>query len=241
MGDVIPFFYYDILARIIPGVMVLAVLRCGGLRMPEVWGSLLTVRWGTVMAPLAIAGAAYVIGVLLEAIWYIPGFRQLDEWVSNQAFDDAFREYKWLNPAPRPDSKVGEGLKRFPDAAWERLTLEGAEKPLVFAHAHRFQAEMKLCRHALLPVAGFVVLVLFNQSDCSIQSTHIRCWYLVLGPTTALLFAWGAYARERRRWWQVLICADHFQWPRLPNFPPAQFSPPRETDRKTEEKGDREL
>ncbi len=227
MGDVIPFFYYDILARIIPGVMVLAVLRYGGLRMPEAWGSLFTVGWGTVIAPLVIAGTAYVIGVLLEVTWYIPGFRCVAELVSNRAFQSAHDNYMWLNPGSRPDSRGGQRLKPFRDAAWDWLILEGTEKPLVFAHAHRFQAEMKLCRHALLPVVFFLVLVLSNRYGCWTQCTLLRGWYLGLGLVTALLFAWGTYAREKRRWLQVLISVDHFRWRWPPPLPPAQSSVPQ--------------
>jgi hypothetical protein len=235
MADVIPFFYYDILARIIPGVMVLAVLRYGGLRIPEAWTSLLTGGWGTVIAPLVLAGAAHAIGVLFEATSNLPGLHGLFERVSNRAFKDAFDAYKWLNPASCPDFEQGGELKSFRNAAWNWLTLEGAEKPLAFAHAHRFQAEMKLCRHALLPAAGFVVLVLLNHHDCSVQFTHCKCWYFGLGLVVTLLLAWGTYARERHRWLQVLISVDHLQWPwppRLSPDRPAQLSATQESERK---------
>lgn len=224
MGGVIPFFYYDILARIMPGIMVLAVLRYGGLRMPEAWGNLLTGGWGAVIAPLVVAGAAYVIGVLLEAGWYMPGFSWVAERMSNRAFQSAYNNYTWLNPSSHPDLKGREGLKPFRHAAWDWLILKGAEKPLIFAHAHRFQAEMKLCRHSLLPVVFFLFLVLCNRCGCSTQCTLVRSWYLGLGLATALLFAWGAYAREKRRWLQVLISVDHFQWRWPPPLPPAQSS-----------------
>lgn len=234
MGDVIPFFYHDILARIIPGAMVLAVLRYGGLRIPEAWTRLLTGGWGTVIAPLVLAGTTYVIGVLFEATSNLPALARLLERVSNRAFKDAFEGYEWLNPASCPDLKQGGELKRFRHAAWDWLTLKGEEKPLAFAHAHRFQAEMKLCRHALLPAAGFVVLVLFNRDDCSVQLTHCKCWYFGLGLVVTLLLAWGTYARERRQWLQVLISVDHFQWPWPPRPSPdrpAQLSATQQSER----------
>lgn len=73
MDKLIPFFRYDILARIVPGALTLAVLAFAGVELPPVWADLFRgntsgspIPGSAVLVPLVCAGVCYVIGVLYE-------------------------------------------------------------------------------------------------------------------------------------------------------------------------------
>src|SRR5690349_1222824 len=135
----IPFFYYDIVARIIPGGILLAIVL---LRQPELRTFFSGEEsWKTAAVPLAMAGASYMIGVLFEVFF--------SDWlfwrrVSDVSFRKAVASHNWSSRMRKPKPKVKEAARRYRREAWSYLVLAGKrDDAQAFAHAHRFWAEAK--------------------------------------------------------------------------------------------------
>src|SRR5258708_1818174 len=86
----IPFFYYDIVARIFPGAVVIVLVT---FTVPEierfVSGS---ESWKTATVPLAFIGLSYMIGVLFEVLftdWLVW------QWVGDRTFGAAASKHAW--------------------------------------------------------------------------------------------------------------------------------------------------
>ena len=210
MGN-LPFFYYDIIARIIPGGLVIAALGFAGVKLPLEWAWVFggPEAWKTVVAALLCAGAAYVLGVLMEVLFSRP-----QDWLSSRAFRRAFRSYVWRRDWFAPTLSNPADYLHYRRHVWNWIILKGAQDPLAFAHAHRFQAEARLCSYSTLPALVFAVAAACHGRTCSF------CWrpcsgFFWAGIILALALIPSAYAREYRGWVQVLVSADHFGflWP----------------------------
>ncbi len=82
MDKTIPFFYYDIMSRIIPGAATLAVLSVIRSLPPISWLLSFTNRfaapglqttgqgWQTIAMPIVLLGVCYLIGTLFEIFDY---------------------------------------------------------------------------------------------------------------------------------------------------------------------------
>ncbi len=89
MGRGFPFFHYDILARIMPGALTLAVMICAGVVLPDRLLDMLKSEkgWNPVLTPIVFAGASYGIGVLYEVF-----FSLISEPLVRLAFAGACRQ-----------------------------------------------------------------------------------------------------------------------------------------------------
>jgi len=180
--NAIPFFYYDIVARIFPGGIALALLVLAWpeiLARPEILGLISgTEGWKTAVVPITLAAAAYMAGVLFEAItpdgsvWRLIGFI---------TFRCAAREYPWQ----------GQISREFREKAWFDLQRDEAH----FAHALRMWAEAKMCLHSSLAVFGASAIFAFQKREW--------CW-VVSALVVGVLLLWGVYSRDKRRWIQIL-------------------------------------
>ncbi|MBN2563302.1 MAG: hypothetical protein JXQ75_20470 [Phycisphaerae bacterium] len=219
MGNVIPFFYYDILARIVPGALTLGVLAFAGVEVPDAWAGLFVSggSWSAVVTPLVCAGACYVVGVLYEAFFAVPGVHWLYNWMITFAYRRAKRD-RHGRESQGVGSRITEWRydmcpsKGYGQSKKDRIDLEHrfsrwgiGENARVFAHAHRFQAEAKMCLHSFLPALFFVYCA---REDVNSVGCWQQQWLFWIGVVVAILFAWGAYARERRRWLQALAWED---------------------------------
>jgi hypothetical protein len=218
----LPFFYYDIIARIIPGALMIAALRFAGARLPAEWTWMFQggQAWENVVAGLICAGAAYVLGVIMEVIFATPL-----EWLTNTTFKRAFDSYVWRRDWFKPRLSSSNDCRNYRRHSWNWATLRGAHEPLAFAHAHRFQAETRLCAYSMLPALVFTIASVSGGRFCNFCS--LPCIALPLGGIFFMgIMGWGAYSREKRRWIQVLVSADHFgfRWPaKPPNRRPQLF------------------
>jgi len=208
MRDTIPYFYYDILARIIPGGLWLAVLSFSGFSLA---GSQVksyftgSEGWKAVVVPFAYVTAAYGLGLLTEILSFSPGVDAITEGLTRVALRRAWRIYDWQNYDASELPPAAENRVRF--WAWNRLVF--GDNPSAFSHAHRFQAEAKLCYHSLPPL--LFVLAIIMRRACG-QGWAGQVQWLVLALLLLLVCVWGAYIRERRRWLQVLASVDHCRW-----------------------------
>ncbi len=201
----IPFFYYDVFARIIPGTLTLAVLQHVGVDLPTPWRNLLSGASGAettsslLVAAVSWLAAAYAIGVLFEAVSYLPPLQGLTDWVVDRAFKSAAgRRGAWRRPlagSPRTQTELRDVRRHLNN--WV-MTSPAAGCRNAFFHVHRFQAESRMCQYALIPLLVFAI------------GTAIKgLWaHAALGAVGALLVGFGYRQRERRRWVQALVTLD---------------------------------
>ncbi len=197
----IPYFEYDVFARVAPGALTIVVARYIGMAVPKYWEPLLppvagaldagVVFWGGLM----LLAASYFIGLLYEGLL---SFR----WrhVSPAALRCAAKERTtWLRPA-----KVdGERLQCQNESSFKLLLQwlvcskdEGVRNG--FVHMHRFQAEARLCTYSVYPLCVLAVTALFKHD-----------YWLGCGAVfTGLILVGCAWSREKRRWVQALAILD---------------------------------
>lgn len=215
MSGLFPWFFYDVLARIIPGAFTMAVIL--KLVPDEVawrWKNIFIFvgdeNWKTVVSPLVLGGLSYMIGLVYEVANSWPPLRRVREFLDNKAFGAAW--HKFSKSCKRCTERTLENLKllkserRSRNQLWERLVCESARKSemvSVFWHCHRFQAEYKMFYHLMYPT-------LFLLAGLSFYRGHFWTGILAIGVT--LVFFYCAYRRDERRWWQVLSFAEQLEW-----------------------------
>ncbi len=204
MADLIPFFYYDIIARLIPGGATLMVIAFGFSKRPF-WESNFfssTEHWNSVLAPLVLGGLAYAIGVLFEGVFSI---LKRSRFLELKAWELAVHEFG-LPKEPNPKSRTRLWEKLVLAAALEGPSSENHAQPgmkSVFAHCHRFQAEYKMCQHLTIPTLMFIGFTFFRHSD----------WFWTyVGFVFLVVFLIVSVLRDKRRWWQLLMFAEQLGW-----------------------------
>jgi len=168
MASILPYFYYDIVARMLPGGLTLAILL---LSMPRSWRSILSgkERWTAAVLSVVLAGLSYLIGVVYEAIndsdifeWFVRLKWFGRDYYDKKAVVDAWSRFNspenWHgDSSPKPgelDSPCSIS-KESSTQLWERLVFQAAQRTeikSVFEHCHRFQAEYKMFLHLRYPL-----------------------------------------------------------------------------------------
>src|SRR6185437_257698 len=108
--DSLPFFYYDILARIVPGAATLAVIWDNGIGFHLAVGWVMRYAngggdWKKVTVPIILLGLSYVIGVVYEVVDYFPDI-SISDYVPNSWKKRWKKQLEQLN-------KVTQGVKAF--------------------------------------------------------------------------------------------------------------------------------
>lgn len=211
----IPFFYFDILARILPGAFFIAMMSLADAHLPDAWRGFLfggDFGWQAVAVPAAGIATAYLIGLTAEASSYLPVMRSLTDWLTRASFDNACRTYE-RNYSRARAFNTHEDAVRYRCESWDRLVRKADSG---FSHAHRFQAEAKLFWH--LSILTFVT-VLYAVIRCLQNQSVTNGTTVVLLAATTPALVWASYARESRRWLQVLIFDDRYESKPLPAPP----------------------
>jgi hypothetical protein len=206
--NTIPFFYYDVLARMIPGGLLLALLRAVGLRAPAPWPDLLTGQeaWKAVLVPLVLAAMAYLLGALMDGFFRF--FFKLAERFGRRQYQTVISEQVGLRPMPPGASSV----KNFQHDLWQWLALvAGPENTAAFSLAHRFQAESRLFVLSSIPAAFGAGASVYHWLKIPGAS-----WIsLVSGLVVLVAFIRSAFNSEKNRWIWALAAAAHLEdkWP----------------------------
>lgn len=200
MGGIIPYFYYDIVARLIPGAATLYVLALSGWLPPPSVTSLFSGGGASksVVVALFLGGAAYAIGVFYEALFFFPFVNRYKWWVSEKAVMSAAEHYDWQNENLRERAKD----KKFAYRVWEEFVVRGtygADMKSLFAHCHRFQAESKLCQHLLPPTILYAGLCLHWCHPVRFSLGLLAFGFLGL----------ASFWRDQRRWMSVFSFGEH--------------------------------
>ena len=209
MKDIIPFFYYDIVARIIPGGITLAVIAYGLSPVPFCLNSLVSQSgsWNGVLGSLVLGGFAYAIGVLFEGLF---AFLKLNSPLEKKAWERAALECglprEMVKDSRKPPMRtlLWERLvrKAAQDSSTKQFPTESGMKEM-FSHCHRFQAEYKMCQHLVVPALLFSYLT-FDRGSAYI--------YKITGILLLVIFPLVSYSRDKRRWWQLLVFATDLGW-----------------------------
>jgi len=236
MGEKFPFFYYDIVARIIPaGAFLLALQKLGLSALNWIRPALLESgviskeKESALLEPAAIAivflGA---IGVFFEAIPYALRVRGWLDRCMASAFEHALlKKETWRREMvgenyiheARARELAGRGGNALSRYAWNWLMHQHRDGcPKAFTVAHRFQAESKMFQH--LAIGAYAVTILFPLRwayrafwDTSLPSDVTRdWWYLFIGAfgifSCCLHMTW---TREVRRWMYVIDTVEELQ------------------------------
>jgi hypothetical protein len=202
MGNLIPFFYYDILSRITPGAFTLATLLLIRDRLPDSWHSFLSgsLGWQAVLVPIVLGGLSYVIGLIYEVFDHSWPFRWAVELMESRAFHaewETFGENHANNKEIPKLASISVEIQ-FRKQLWEKLVLLGGKDERLdkaFAHCHRFQAEYKMFQHFEYASIVFASLSFYTR----------LYWQGALALVVVIpFFMHCAQRRNGRRWAQVL-------------------------------------
>jgi hypothetical protein len=203
MSNIIPFFYFDIVARIIPGVMTIAVVILAGPNYKSSMARLLleSKEWNGLFISLLVGSLAYMIGVLYEGFYNVPFINKFRRFAERRAWQAAAIRFDGANGTSYRTKDPG-----FRITAWEQLVLQAAldseRMNAVFAHCHRFQAEAKMSQHLILTALLLPLLAHFRGSPLGLVDLTF-----LLVP----LFALSSYSRDERRWWQLISFREQLQ------------------------------
>lgn len=203
--NTIPFFYYDVLARMVPGGMLLLCLRVAGLKAPpSIVDAVQGETWKAVIMPLVIAAMAYLAGALLDGIFRFFSFA---EWFGRRQYEMALKDFgKGIVLRPLPANASAE---KFQHDAWQWLALKiGPKNTAAFSLAHRFQAESRLFLLSSVPAAYLAFS--FLKIPCA-------AWVAAaFGIGVFILFTSAAFNSERNRWIWTLAAISQLgksKWP----------------------------
>jgi hypothetical protein len=217
----IPFFYYDIIARFVPGGLLLIALHLLRLDASFAFAFLFdgSETWKAVVDPFIVAGAAYGFGSLLEVL-----LRNRFSEISDYSYKKAKAKQAQLYPECTPNfsrktNNQSDMILREEDEkayrldVWQWLTVKIANENLpAFSHAHRFQCESKMFLHAAIPVSFLVTVGVFRYFGTE-RPYEIAVGVLALIISLSI-FVFCVYLCEIRRWIQALAAADQlgFIW-----------------------------
>jgi len=227
MDKTIPFFYYDILSRVIPGAVTLAVISVIA-SLPPI-SCLLSFTgqyahhgwytdgqgWQAIAMPIVLLGLCYLIGTLYEVFDYSLPMKWPLERSDHKAFLCVLKKDGQDGDRVIAKKAAAE-IEKYKYALREKITLEGSSKPemsLVFAHCHRYQAEHKMFLHLIYPTFLFTLFSFLNRytfSSCHEFLLGI-CW-LVIGLLTSAMLFYASEKRNKRRWLQTLIFCRQLGW-----------------------------
>jgi hypothetical protein len=211
----IPFFYFDIRARIIPGALVLATIGMAAARLdwkiPKPYNAWMTGNeaWKSVVVPLTLFALIYLIGDAINTI-----LRPVANGIGRRIFHRVVEERLSLYPSSIPKFASEQEKDSYRFDLWEWLIL--AEKPResgAFSHAHRFQSEARMFLNASVPAALLTFVAIFAQNFLPYSILNYGFSGLA-GMTILAGFLYCAYNCEKRRWTQTFSAARqlYFCW-----------------------------
>jgi hypothetical protein len=208
-----PFFFFDIVSRIIPGAFTVAIWPMVLGRSPMEWLDSLpkdSGGWKSVVVPFLLACLCYAIGVLYEVFDYLPPMKVLilksEDSLFASVWAEQSRKYGMLPKTLKEITvgRSGDEMRFFRFVLWEELLLNlgvDPNKSTIFAHCHRFQAEHKMLLHFIYPCLLLAGLSLWYRHP-----------YRGIAELCAVPFFFAlSLSRNRRRWLQVVSFCLHLE------------------------------
>lgn len=198
--NTIPYFYFDITARIIPGGLLLALLKVMGMHASSPWPDLFAGQeaWKAATVPLVFLGAAYLLGIVLDGVFR---FSTLAQRFARAQYK---KVHKRAAEEGLPAMPAGASSENFQFELWKWLALVGGpQNAAAFSLAHRFQAESRLLILSSIPAACLAGLSLWQRLTIPYAlAVAVAAGLCVLG-----IFIWAAFNSERNRWTWALGAA----------------------------------
>ncbi len=195
MVSAIPFFYADLIARIVPGAIALALLALTTFEVPQQWILPTTLPAHVVLIPVLYAGVAYVIGTVLEVALSRPL-----ECLYELAFTAAARTHAWSDGAR--DNRTARTARELSRATFGQFIVGTPDSEnQAIAHVVRFHSEAKMCAAtAFLVVAAIGLAFIDWASGVALVRPEghnvFRLWLLI--PALVLL-VYSAHQRLESR------------------------------------------
>jgi hypothetical protein len=205
----IPYFYHDLVARIVPGAIQIGLI-CALLahHCPECINKLnlsAILSASQVGMLLGVLAGSYLIGVFFEGLLYFSvKFGKTFANLYHIAFASALNEFRLNLRVSGKISKIDTAIM-----AEEASSILESYEPLVphfFARAARFLAEAKMMLYSAvaIPLAVIIVFVLTGK------------WWppggwrgIMTGLILIILFLTASFARHRRRAVEILRCVNY--------------------------------
>lgn len=195
----IPYFYHDIVARIIPGAIqlgLIAALATHHLHQTEWVENKLHLKAlfdaSQVAAGLMLLAAAYFVGVFFEGLsWLVRMF--------------GFYRCGFSRALPiEARNRLGDKVSELADDASSILESYEPLAPHFFARATRFLAEAKMMFHCALAMPIAVLVVWFSTREWPLT------WpVFISGVVMFALFIVVAFGRQKRRAVEILRCVKY--------------------------------
>lgn len=216
MDKTVPFFYYDIFARIVPGGLLIAVASLFDIGWPKPlmdWISWLHQSGTTqaVLFPLIYGGAAYVFGASLDIL-----LAKILRYFYRDGFRNALLRYRWFsNPLTSSSDRDlnDRDLNIDTLSKWSfdsYLVTTTMELPAELPHTLRFHAEAKCYFHSASILGVFAVAALTNNLLDIPCLPSIALIPSLLMLAFAILLLVVSRSRAERRADQILSFIDHF-------------------------------
>lgn len=160
----IPYFYVDLIARMVPGAVMLLLLKFSPLVPSNIWPTEISgsEHADVVIIPILFACLSYVIGTVFETL-LAPRLenKQICE------FEKAARDYAWTYAMPREGESekqiknIFEKSEHLSRASFNYLAVYKSEaERAVMSHIMRTHAEAKMCYSLSLILAFFSIVIL---------------------------------------------------------------------------------
>jgi hypothetical protein len=206
----IPYFYHDIIARIIPGLIQLGLIAALATYHSAEWVQKLKLKAvldaSHLAAVLMLLAAAYFVGVFFEG-WMLLGLGVVRGRILRLyhfAFSSALMSIRRdLNITGNIDDEEAARL------AEETSSIIESYEPLVphfFARATRFLAEAKMMLYSALAMPTAVVVVGATTGHWWPPG---GCTGIAGGLVLFVLFVAVSFARQRRRATEILRCVRY--------------------------------
>lgn len=158
MGNAIPYFYADLIARMVPGAVLISLMRLTTLPIPKPWVDFIS-NLGSAQAviiPILLAGLAYTLGTVLEAL-----LNAILEKIYIRAFDSALsKKYSRLYRDPNSiQTKNPRSPKDLSRASFGYLISSPSDREKQsIPHIIRFHSEAKMGFSTVIILSTFLVL-----------------------------------------------------------------------------------
>lgn len=199
------FVYFDLFARLVPGTILLALVKLTNLTIPKPWKEVMSGLGPAqpVLVPILFIGLAYVVGMALEVLLsaVLGRFNIL-------AFSSALTKYTPIYAAskavkqgtPRPARELARASSGYLLSA----PLDN-EKPAIL-YISRFYTESKMCFSLVIVLFAFIALSIANNflyHPIMMNIDHIFPWLLIMLLAIPILL-YIAYQRLQNRAWFIL-------------------------------------
>lgn len=202
MRNTIPYFYADLIARMVPGAVLISLIGITTLPTPKPWLDFISNLGSAqvVIIPIVLAGLAYILGTLLEAL-----MSSIIENIYILAFGRALsKKYSRLYQEPNNvEIKNIRSAKDLSRASFGHLISSPSDREKqAIPHIVRFHSEAKMGFSCIIILCAFLALAIADKHTTShlinndIENASLWLFIIVF---TIVVFLVTTYQRLQAR------------------------------------------